>query len=371
MNGSVLGGFLSVIQPEDPNLVNDCIETISEDPLLNHLLLPIIAGIKPEKRDLARLVQQLKKGTIKIERFRLLQYGRVLSHLRTNVVTEFLSNLLAVSDEAGPVVFDILYMYTFQDEKKLHESIPFIKKLLIEKKCFFNVLKNPEITHSGLHKINDISVAILKQKLDFRFAEQITNEIIKICVAAPSYFGITRDLQELIRLLLSSQYIEKTWPIIGNAIGTQDYRVYYCFKDILGSQSSFGKWDASILESIPLPIISKWCEKYPNVAPYFLAEAILPLIEKDNNKIWSPLAEFLLNRYGDDEKVLSKLTHKLHQFSWAGSEIPFYQSWLSGFETLKEHQNPTVKKWAGKNIQYIQKTTTELKNEEAEDELYS
>jgi len=372
MNGSVLGGLLSAIQPEEPDLVNDCIEKISEDTLLNHLLLPLIAGIKPEKRDLGLLVQQLKKGTIKIEQFRLLQYGRVLAHLSTNVVIEFFNNLLKFSDSACPVVFDVLYMYTFQNDEKLQESIPFIKKLLIEKKCLFNLLKSSEYSHSELHKINDLSVAILTQKnSDFRFAEQITKEIVLLCSKVSGHFGITNDLQGLIRLLLSPQYVKKTWPIIGDAIGTQDYPTSYCFKDILGSQSSWGKWNASILESIPLPIIYRWCEKYPNIAPYFLAEAILPLIEIDGKIVWSPLTEFLLNNYGTDEKVLSKLTHKLHQFSWVGSQIPFYQSWLDGFDTLNNHKNRTVKRWADKNIQYIKKIIVELKNEEDEEELYS
>jgi hypothetical protein len=371
MDESVLGGFLFALRSENSDLVSASLEKIAENPQLCHLLLSLTARTKPEKRDLDRLIDQLKKGTSDIEDFQILQYGSALAHLNTDVVTGFFNDLLSFSSDGCPVVFDIAYMYTFNNETKLRECIPFFKKILIDKKCFYTILKNATPNHHILYSINQLSTSLLQQKdPDPLLAAQITEEIIELCLESPNTFGISHDLHGLITLLISPRYVEITWPILGDAIISRDYRVYYCLKDIIGGEASCGKWNPSLLEGIPLSLISKWCEENREKAPYFLAEAILPLIDVDKKIVWCPLAEYLLNNYGDDEEVLSGLTHKMHEYSWMGSQIPFYETWLSGFNSLLSYKNSNVKQWAEKNIEYVKRMIQETKTEEDERELY-
>lgn len=371
MDESVLGGFLFAIRNKNSDLVDDCLEIIAEDARLNHLLLPLTAKAIPEKKDLQRLIEQLKKGTISIENFRTLQYGSVLAHLNCEVVTAFLDELLSVSCESCPVVFEIAYMYTFKDESKMRECASFFKKILINQRCFCNILKNPDQNHFVLYEVNQVSVALLQQKdPDYLFASQIVEGIIELCLVSPDPFVISHDFGELITLLISPRYVEVTWPTIGYAITTRNYRVYYCLKDIVGREASYGEWNPCLLESIPLSLISKWCEENPEKAPYFLAEAILPLIYIDNYFVWSPLANYLLDNYGNDKKVLNGLINKMHNYSWHGSLIPFYEMWLSGFSILLGHKNPTVKMWAEENIEYLKRMIQETKSDEEEEDLY-
>lgn len=371
MDESVLGGYLLAIRKKNSDLVNDCLERIAEDIKLSPLLLSLTARATPEKRDLDRLIEQLKKGTISIEDFRVLKYGSALTHFDSNVVTGFLDELLSISGDGCPVVFEIAYMYTFEDESKMRECASFFKRLLINQRCFYNILKNAAPNTSILHEVNQVSVALLEQKdPDSVFASQIVKEIIELCLESPDLFVYSHDFGALITLLVSPRYVETTWPILGHAIITRNYRVYYRLKDIVGGKASYGEWDPSLLERIPLSLISKWCEENREKAPYFLAEAVLPLIWVENKIVWSPLAKYLLNNYGNDSKVLNGLTGKMYNYSWYGSQIPFYEMWLSGFSILLNHKNPTVKMWAEKNIEYVKRMIQETRSDEEEEDLY-
>lgn len=370
MDESVLGGFLFALRSKNSDLVSACLERIADNPRICHLLLSLTSRTYPEKRDLDRLINQLKKGISHIEDFQILQYGSALSHLSVEEVTGFLNDLLSLSSEGCPVVFEISYMYTFNNETKLRECIPFFKKMLIEKKCFFNILKNTTPNNHILHSINQMSTSLLQQKdPDPLLATQLTEEIIAICLESPGTFGISHDLHDLISLILSPKYVEATWPILGDAIILGDYRVSHCLKDIIGCDVSFGKSNPCLLVGIPLFLISKWCEGNREIAPRFLAKAIHPLIEIDKKIVWNQLAEYLLNTYGDDENVLEGLTHKMHQFSWVGSQVPHYEMWLKGFTSLLNHNNPNVKKWAEENVEYTKKMIQEIKMEDDEDDL--
>jgi len=368
---AILGGYLLAIRKKNSDLVNDCLERIAEDRQLNRLLSSLTARATPEKRDLDRLIEQLKKGTINIQDFKILQYGSVLTHLDSNIVTGFLDELLSLSNEGCPVVFEIAYMYTFMNEGEMRECASFFKKILINQRCFYNILINAVPNNPILHEVNQVLVALLEQKdPDTLFASQIVEGIIELCSDSPDTFAVSHDFNELITLLVSPRYVEVTWPILGHAIITRNYSVNYCLKDILGGQASCEKWNPCLLESIPLSQISKWCEENREKAPYFLSEAILPIINIENKNTWSPLARYLLDNYGDDNKVLSGLTHKMHQYSWIGSQIPFFETWLDGYNDLLHHENLNVRRWAEKNIEYVKRMIHEAETEEEESELY-
>jgi len=373
-DGSVLGGFLFSIRDENSDIVNECLEKISADTTLNFLLLYLTVQSKPQKRDLSRLINEVKKGAIQVNDFSIFQYGSVLKHLETNIVTEFFSDLLSLSSNSCPTVFEIAYMYTFNDDKKMQECTPFLKQLLTERKCFFNILKNADYHQHILYSMNEVTKKLLQRgKPDQELASQLTNEIINLCLAAPSTFMISHEMDELIEILLSPKYIETTWPIFGEAIVSKDRIVSFCLKDILGGvvfcDSSGYQWNPCLLDKIPLILVSQWCEKNREKSPYFLSEAILPIITVQERKVWSPLALLLLDNYGDDNKVLRGLTQKMHQFSWMGSLIPFYETWFNAYSDLLLHKNLNVRRWAETNIEYVKKMIQKNQTEEEEREL--
>jgi hypothetical protein len=261
-------------------------------------------------------------------------------------------------------------MYTFNNETRKQKCIPFFKKILIEKNCFFNISKDATYNDHILYSMNEMIISLLQQsEIDQPFAAQITKEILRLSKNSSCSFAISHAYHDLVSALLSQKYIETTWPLFGHAIISDDYHVSLCLKDILGCQFSSEKIKVCILDNIPLSSISSWCKENPEKAPYFLAESIRPFVITDERIEWSQLAEFLLDTYGNDENVLNGLSNKMHEFSWTGSTIPHYEMWVKGFTSLLHHNNPNVKKWAEKNIEYAERLIQETKSEEEEDEL--
>ena len=233
------------------------------------------------------------------------------------------------------------------------------------------MIKDTSSYQHNLYSLTNVISDLLQQsKPDLDIAKNLTEEIIALCSDSTVILVIYEDLEEIIKLLLLSEYIETTWPIFGNAIISGEFHVSYCLEYILGSEASAGNWVPSPLESIQLPLLYQWCEDNPDRAPIFLANVILPLINVDQQIIWSPLAKYLINNYGDDEKVLKGLTNKISNFSWIGSAGPYYETWLNNFTTLLTHSNPHVKRWAQINIEALRDKIQATEREDEEDELY-
>lgn len=371
MVDSVLGGYLYALRLENSALVSQYLKRISDDPQLSHLLLSLTTRTKPEKKDLDLLITQLKNDKVHIEDFRVFQYGSALSHLDPASVIDFFNDLLFNSESGCIVVFELAFAYTYNDEIKTQVFRPFFKKLFIDYKCFSTMIKDTKLPPHTLYSVtNIISDLLLQSTPDLDVAKNLTEEIIALCSDWTVTLVIYEDIEEIIKLLLLPEYVETTWPIFGAAITSGEYHGSYCLKHILGSEASAGNWVPSPLESIQLPLLYQWCEDNPDRAPIFLANVILPLINVDQQIIWSPLAKYLINNYGDDEKVLKGLTNKISNFSWIGSAGPYYETWLNNFTTLLTHSNPHVKRWAQINIEALRDKIQATEREDEEDELY-
>ncbi|MDG6219653.1 MAG: hypothetical protein QCI00_09480, partial [Candidatus Thermoplasmatota archaeon] len=328
-NETILGGFLFALRPNNPELIKYCLENIGDNPNLEDLLIPLTSYSQPDKADLERLLAPLKSGKLCIDDFKTFQYSAVLSHLSPSIVTSFLADILSISPEGCSVVLDIIYTYTFKDTAKLQECIPFIKNMLIEKRCFYYSIKTSP-THYNLYTIDEITVSLLQaDKNNEDLVEKFTKELVSLCSEGLNTHGIADNLQDLLELLISPDYINLTWPIFGKAIVEDETSdIAYCLMDLLGNKFSLGDGKKSILESIPIQITSRWCEENPEHAPNFLSLAISPLTEEDGCVCWSPYAVYLLDNFGTSEHILSNLSRNIHTFPWRGSLVPAYEKRL-------------------------------------------
>ena len=66
-------------------------------------------------------------------------------------------------------------------------------------------------------------------------------------------------------------------------------------------------------------------------------------------------AQFLIDEFGDNDKVLAALSANMHSFGWHGSAVPIYQKLVSALEPLLKHKLATVQSWTEKNIEYLSK----------------
>lgn len=129
-NAIVLAGYLFSIKDKYQTIVFETLERIAQDDELLIHLIDVTTLIKPEKRDLERLLLLVDNEKIHIKYLRSFSYGRVLSHLSLQVVIWFSDNILKYGPEGYLVALSILYMYCYNEEQKYTLCTDQLKKIV-------------------------------------------------------------------------------------------------------------------------------------------------------------------------------------------------------------------------------------------------
>ena len=110
------------------------------------------------------------------------------------------------------------------------------------------------------------------------------------------------------------------------------------------------------LSDLPDEVIKQWCDAEPEIAPEFIAMATETYVKSEESYCISPRTQFLLDKFGDNKKVLSALTTNMGSFGWSGSVVPIYRKEVDALEPLLTHKINEVKEWAEIRINYLNKS---------------
>lgn len=148
--------------------------------------------------------------------------------------------------------------------------------------------------------------------------------------------------------LLLSDYVNQIWPLLGDALLSDDPLLEFNLKYLLGSKFEHEGDKKGPLFSISDEVILKWCEDKSPRAPRIIAE-IMPFYIKEGDTIaWYPIAKKIIDKFGNDEDVLRALSVNMGTFSWSGSLVPFYQQTVALMNSLIDHPIEEVAEWAKK-----------------------
>lgn len=176
---------------------------------------------------------------------------------------------------------------------------------------------------------------LLEDYHDDGFAIAINKKLIKDL--SKGYFHKDFDgiYTELIR-----DYRAVIWDDFVTAFVSDDsYGFIRQINDELGSGSGFG---AGILFQVEDERIKEMCKKYPEKAPYRVAQMI-PVFKDDNN--FSDWFMWILDNYGEKKEVLDSLHANLGTFSWSGSLVPLLEKKKKCLVSISNHQRSEVRKW--------------------------
>lgn len=176
---------------------------------------------------------------------------------------------------------------------------------------------------------------ILKDYHDEEFAVAINKKLISDLSQGYFQKDFGGVYVELIR-----NYRTVIWDDFVTAFVSDD--CYYFTRQIndeLGSGSGFG---AGVLFQVEDERIKEICKKYPEKAPYRIAQMI-PVF-KDDSK-FSDWFMWMLDNYGEKKDVLCSLHMNLGTFSWSGSLVPLLEKKKKCFMGITNHQRPEVRKW--------------------------
>lgn len=331
-------------------------------PLAAHFADILTTG-KSEQKHLRTLLDFLEKGALTASSVAPLSYGRALHHVPSDVVCDFVLGLTKVSYEAGWLGLEILSMYCHGDIERKDEAKDAFKEL-IRNLPLENLQAAPKL---AMYHWCEEAKNILKDKSEIVFSQELSKHIVSQNFDYVDYSDRAFYVGPVLRTLLAN-YAESVWPVFAEAIRKANSIQKYFLSNLLVGHKGLDDGTSSVLADLPDQIFEDWCVAEPDIAPEFLAGATDVLTNVDGVASISVRARFLIDNYGENEKVLSALSANLGTFGWSGSLVPYYARELAVLEPLSEHPKSEVQAWANKRIQYLRKMVEREKRHDQEGE---
>lgn len=360
----VLGGFLAALKVKYPALVKETLELVANDDVLYVHAVDLTRLIEPDMEDLKRLVKLLEKGRINWENLRSFSYGRVLSYESPELIISFCEDIINVEPQALPAAFEILYMYSHQENDKFNKCKEEVRKILLTP----GLLNDSKMCTTDIYNWQEIIERLLTSKeRDEDLAKHIAFEIINACSDDRVSYEWDNTIKTTIGILLKN-YPQVTWPILSKGLLSNDWFLRHNLTYLLSPRVESEQSNRGVLSLLSDDFLIKWCKDNPERGPNILAETIPVLVTSQEGWTFHPIAKFLINTYGDKKEVLSDIYRNMGPSSWYGSIIPYYEQQIQAVETVINHPKSTVRDWAKMVIEGLrQEIQREKKIEEERD----
>lgn len=208
-----------------------------------------------------------------------------------------------------------------------------------------------------------IVMTILESCHDENFAQQLNSKFME------EKNGIldSKYVNDIYKVLLSKEYIDCIWNDFSHALFDDKYLMFYMnVRFDIGSGFGFGN---GYMFNENDERIKSLCITHPDKVPYRIAE-LAPCFEYEdaNHTVvgFSKIIMWLIDNFGEDNRVLSGIHANLHSFHWTGSIVPYHRRNIDCFKQLLGHQNSKVRDWAKTCLELEEK---DLKQEMANEEF--
>ncbi len=341
-NYDLLIGCLIGIANGDPDIVEVIKRDIAESPNLAPALpdLCLQMGISPGDVELS--IDALLAGRLPPDKLRFWRIGGQLVKMPTEVVARLLDVMLDHSAEGFSVSLELMGTYSHGDKNRLENFRPQICRAADN---VFRWEEKFDRADDGFQFEEIMHWLLGKGRTD----ADARNVALKLSKALIQVSEITseRFLRPLVPVLLS-EFPEISWPLIGNAIVTDELQAWKLYFILSEDRSNMDGCGRPIL-NLPEETLFAWCTANSDVAPEFTA-SVLPILVRPNDQVGDyylrPLMARFLDEFGDVPGVVEAVERNMYSYSWVGSTAPYYQRYLIPLEELKVHSRKKVRKWA-------------------------
>jgi hypothetical protein len=123
--------------------------------------------------------------------------------------------------------------------------------------------------------------------------------------------------------------------------------------------------DRAPIECLQIDKLIEWCRgKLPDRA--VSVARIVPLFPKGSESTWHPLAEAIIDTFGDSDEVLRALSQNMYTFSWAGSLVPYWTRARTMAARLECHPIQKVRRWAATLADSLTRNIEEARKQDEE-----
>jgi hypothetical protein len=362
-NPALYATFLRGLAHRNRLLVDETLDELSVDAALIPILPYVTSMIPIEVRDLQRLITLIAAGKLEVERTGVLSYGSVLKHLNPEDIRPLLRALVDAGDGGVWTALQIGAMYVYGSPER-RDTLVDVFMVIIKAAKFPNDKSGRSM---DVHQYGSIANWLMK---DSTFgpaaARHLAHIIVEFCRRKCFPYDFSHMTHSILTVMLQT-HLDEVWPIFAKAVERHDALFRLHMGNVLGGgMKRVEEESKNPISLIPISTLISWCERYTGGASFLLRIAGILAGGTDGVRTWSPLVSALLQRFGDDDRVLGELAANIHTFSWSGSLIPYWEQYLAPLDSLKKHQSRKVRRWAARMTADFQKQIATERKREAE-----
>lgn len=196
--------------------------------------------------------------------------------------------------------------------------------------------------------------------------KKFVNTVLDQLKVQDEYYSIPREVTHLLGLILEAKP-EVAWVLIGRAMLEDSLT---CLRLSISARMSttMGGSDGGghlLTSSVPDDFLKSWIRSEGPDAAAIIAR-ITKVFEPGDPPVWTPMARWIIEEFGDQEKVLTELSANLGSFGAVGSVEPWYSRRAVLMKQLENHREALVRQWASSEINHFEEQIRQARLEDEE-----
>lgn len=350
-SADLLCGYLRALNEISPKESHKIIQRYRDDSQLKSRLPEIIIRTGSLDDDSAKLILSLaQEGAVKIGDFRQFAFGRAITSLKEETVltwVKWLQQQLGLIGISNGV--DILWAYYLREKEKRQLPLKLTQEILMDER-WLQVKGNSEIDKSYISGLwGEVATAFVNQHPDA--IDGISQFILHNLGTDNTLFeGYDPDA---VQVLDAAAKINphKMWQLILVELESDDGKSLhpYRIQQWLRGQD-IGRYGPGMSAMNPKDVF-KWVEENPKVRAPLLASFVPKVITGPDAEHFCWARELLV-RYGDIDRVSSRIHATFGSDAWSGPASEHYATRRTSFTQRRDKEiNPNVIKWFDEEIQ--------------------
>ena len=362
-NYGTLVGYLTGLSKRHP----DAVERFKQTEIASKEFAPVVVmvtgsiGIKESDVDCVGL----RSGVLLPSAVSHWMGGSVMAKLSPEAIAPLFEQLLTMDSDGYSTALGLVGMYVFQSRQKLENLRPQLRLLASN----IDRLGSTNSAQRAAHHFKEMMRWLLEKGPEDTDASFAAIALAKHLVTDSD--RLNRDLIKPLLPTLLSKFGSIVWPIVGQAIASNDLLKAWQIENLLGDRVSASNEKNPPILSLPEDILFGWCHAHPEVGPALVAATVPIFADAKPDapaREFHPLIRRLLAEFGDRDVVFQKITQNMYTFSWWGSLATYFALYREPLRSLENHPVGAVRRWAKKELANIEQQIEAERNRDEERE---
>ena len=332
-NSIFLSSFIKGLKEKPPEKIKQVLDQIAGGRELMSFLMPAYLFLDLQDPDIKRLTAVINKKPFEFKS------GDSILDLRLQAVSPKVMEkfIHALIQKDSSFLWEVLGMYVHyakrgeQNAKK--QKPPPVLFNLLTKENILPLKKNYSSRDDYFYKsaVEIILNSEYGELFSQKFFSQIFTPKASLFEYSVSHFTIKECLVKI-----SQRYPERVLQEIANHIDNSKINSLFNDKSSFQTAAAYGEKVLYLLLQ-ETELCRQWCEKMPNKIPVFFAR-YMNLFSNNGEKGFhplSPFAKFLLDRYGDQQRLTDAISINLINFTGSGKLSSYFKKVKKSFRRVK------------------------------------